>query len=220
LSVDVKICGLSDPKSVSAAVEGGAKFIGFVFCAKSRHGVDPNIVTQLIEAVPASVETVGLFVDPTDEDLMHTLAKAPLTMVQLHGSETPERVSAVKNLTKRPIIKAIGISSPLDIERAHAYEAVSDYLLMDAKPPQNGPTGGNGVPFDWDLLKNSSFTRPWLLAGGLNLDNMERAVASTGTKILDVSSGVEDAIGHKSPEKIRAFLAQARILKPVVNTSQ
>ena len=213
MSVDVKICGLRDPASVAAAVENGAKFIGFVFCEKSRHRVEADLVARLIENVPVSVATVGLFVNPTNEELKAVLSKVPLTMLQLHGMETPERVASIKAMTKRGVVKSIGIASAEDVIRAYPYEAVADYLLVDAKPPPNRPRGVNGRTFDWELLENVEFTKPWLLAGGLNLENIEKAVAMTGAPILDVSSGVEDENGNKSPAKIKAFLDKARTIE-------
>ena len=136
--------------------------------------------------------------------LNHTSSVAP--PLQLHGSETPERVAAVRKLTGLPVIKAVGIAVPQDIESAKHFESVADYLLLDAKLPTGGPSGGKGVVFDWSVLKNAVFFKPWLLAGGLNERNIQEAVAATGAKLLDVSSGVENAKGRKSPEKIRAFL--------------
>jgi len=137
------------------------------------------------------------------------LRVASLHMIQLHGSETPERVVAVRKLTGLPIIKAVGVSVRQDISAARLYESVADFLLLDAKPPTGGLPGGNAAVFDWSLLQRVSFAKPWLLAGGLDEANIEAAAATTGARILDVSSGVEDAQGHKSPAKITAFLNKA-----------
>jgi phosphoribosylanthranilate isomerase len=213
LSVQVKICGLSDKDSVAAAVAGGACYLGFVFCPRSRHKADAVLVASLIAQVPPSISSVGLFVDPSDDELARVLQKAPLRMIQLHGAESPARVAFVKKLTGLPVIKAVGIAAPQDVEAIRRYEPVADFLLLDAKPPAGGLSGGNGVVFDWSLLKNAAFSKPWLLAGGLNAQNMEDAVAATGARILDVSSGVEDTKGRKSPAKIRAFLDKARTIE-------
>jgi len=209
LSVQVKICGLCDAAAVQAAVEGGAKYLGFVFCPSSRHKVDATTVASLIASVPSSVLSVGLFVDPTDEDILCVLRVTKLRMIQLHGSEVPERVAAVKKLTGLPVIKAIGIAALQDVKTSGLYEQKADFLLLDAKSVSGGSFGGKGVVFDWSLLKNTSFSKPWFLAGGLNEANIEAAVVATGAHILDVSSGVEDASGYKSPAKIRAFLDKA-----------
>lgn len=208
MTLQVKICGLRDAAAVDAAVAGGASFVGFVFYAKSPRVVEANIAASLIARLPVSVTSVGLFVDPTDEELDRVLRIAPLRMIQLHGTESPERVLAVKKLTGLPVIKAVGIAAPQDILTARTYEPVADLLLLDAKPSAGGRPGGNAAVFDWSLLKNASFTKPWLLAGGLNVSNIEAAVAETGTCMLDVSSGVESGGGQKSPTKIRAFLAK------------
>jgi phosphoribosylanthranilate isomerase len=212
LTVQVKICGLCDEESVAAAVTGGARYLGFVFCPKSRHKIDALTAASLMAGVPAKVESVGLFVDPSDEELRRALNVAPISMIQLHGSETPERVVNVKKLTKCPVIKAIGIATSQDIAAIQLYESVADFLLLDAKAPLGGYSGGNGVAFDWALLKSADFSKPWLLAGGLNPENIEAAVAATNACILDVSSGVEDAAGQKSPIKIKNFLDIARKL--------
>jgi phosphoribosylanthranilate isomerase len=130
-------------------------------------------------------------------------------MIQLHGSETPSRVAAVNALTGLPVIKAVGISSASDLAHTHAYEAIADMLLLDAKPIAGGLPGGNATSFDWSLLSGVAFARPWMLAGGLNVSNIAQALAVTGARRLDVSSGVEDAPGHKNPQKIKEFLALA-----------
>jgi phosphoribosylanthranilate isomerase len=209
LQIEVKICGLSDAESVAAAVKGGARYLGFVFCDQSRHKIAASTAASLMAQVEAPIQTVGLFVDPSDDDLARVLKIAPLKMIQLHGNETIERVLAVKKITGLPIIKAIGIATSQDIEKAKTYEQVADILLLDAKPATGGPSGGNGIVFDWSLLKNAVFLKPWLLAGGLHEGNIEAAVMATGARVLDVSSGVEEATGKKSPFKIKAFLDKA-----------
>ena len=209
MTVQVKICGLRDAASVFAAVEGGARYVGFVFYSKSPRIVDAETVATLIAPLSPDVISVGLFVDPLDDDVMRVLRVAPLRMIQLHGAETPERVAVLKNLTGLPIIKAVGIASRRNIATARLYESTADLLLLDATPPPGGLPGGNAAVFDWSLLKNEEFAKPWLLAGGLTELNSEAAVAATGAKILDVSSGVEEGLGRKSPAKIRSFLEKA-----------
>jgi phosphoribosylanthranilate isomerase len=200
-------------EALAAAVEGRARYLGFVFCSVSRHRIDATAAASLIARVPSSMASVGLFVDPSDDEIAHVLKSASLSMIQLHGSETPERVSSVKTMTGLPVIKALGISALQNVAAARLYEPVADFLLLDAKPPPGGNSGGNGVVFDWGLLKNASFSKPWLLAGGLNARNIEAAVAATRARILDVSSGVEDDSGKKSPDKIREFLDRAHALE-------
>jgi phosphoribosylanthranilate isomerase len=204
-----KICGLTTPETVAAAVEGGASYVGFNFYPRSPRAVTPEAAARLAAAVPASVAKVALVVD-ADDSLIGAITEALAPeILQLHGSETPERVEAIRAHTSRKVMKAIAIATPADVERIRAYEAVADLLLLDAKPPPGGLPGGNGLPFDWQLLKDARWTLPWLLAGGLTPENVAEAIRSTGATHVDVSSGVEDRPGVKSPEKIRRFLSAA-----------
>ncbi|MBI4967554.1 MAG: phosphoribosylanthranilate isomerase [Rhodospirillales bacterium] len=213
--VAVKICGLNDEDSVEAAVLGGAQMAGFVFFPKSPRAVTPERAADLIRRVPASVLTVGLFVDPDDETLARTLDATRLDLIQLHGEETPERTADIRHALGLPVMKAIAVETSADLERAEAYLDRVDRLLFDARPPVGAPLpGGNARPFDWGLLKGRDWPLPWMLAGGLSLDNLAQAVRESGARAVDVSSGVEDAPGRKNPEKIRAFLARAATLEP------
>ncbi len=211
MTIQVKICGVSDDEALAAAVEGGAQYVGFNFYPPSRRFIEGAVATSLLATSASSILSVGLFVDPSDEDIKSILKTVSLRMLQLHGDETPARVAYMKELFGLPVIKAIGIASVQDIAKAKTYEAVADMLLLDAKPAQ-GLKGGAGKVFDWSLIKGVSFARPWLLAGGLDESNIGAAVAATGARILDVSSGVEDACGRKSASKIKAFLAKAKQL--------
>ncbi|MDR3449929.1 MAG: phosphoribosylanthranilate isomerase [Alphaproteobacteria bacterium] len=209
MSVTVKICGLRDANAVAAAVSGGARYAGFVFYRQSPRVVDAQTASLLIDQIPDEVIPVGLFVNPTDDEMMRVLRAVRLKMIQLHGNETPERVAAVKKLTRLPVIKAVGIATAEDVEAARIYEPVADMLLLDAKAEAGKNPGGNAVAFDWSLLGAVRFKKPWMLAGGLHVGNLDAAVAATGASIVDVSSGVEDAPGHKNPQKIRDFLTLA-----------
>jgi phosphoribosylanthranilate isomerase len=209
VTVEVKICGIRDAASLIAAVEGGARYVGFVFYKKSPRAIDAASAFTLMKYVPSSVVPVGLFVDPTDDELVKVIRKVHLGMIQLHGNETPERVADIKRLTSLPVMKAVSIATTADVDLAHSYEAVTDFLLLDAKPPKGGAPGGNALVFDWTLLQKHSFTQPWMLAGGLTEANIVEAIATTKARILDVSSGVEEAVGQKNPSKIKAFLEKA-----------
>jgi phosphoribosylanthranilate isomerase len=209
VSIAVKICGLTDTAAVDACVEGGARYAGFNFYPKSPRFIGVAQASSLIAQLPEHILSVGLFVDADDDDILRVTRDAPLRMIQLHGSETSSRVAAVNALTGLPVIKAVGISSASDLAHAHAYEAIADMLLLDAKPIAGGLPGGNATSFDWSLLSGVAFARPWMLAGGLNVSNIAQALAVTGARRLDVSSGVEDAPGHKNPQKIKEFLALA-----------
>ncbi len=213
MSVDVKVCGLSTPEAVAAAVAGGARYVGFVFFERSPRHISPQEAAALARSVPGSVTRVGLVVDADDAALEAILAAGGLDMLQLHGKETPERVAEIRRRFTLPVMKAVGIAGPEDVARARSYEPVADQLLFDARPPKDATRpGGNALAFDWRLIQGQAWKRPWLLAGGLDAGNLAEAVRASGAPGVDVSSGVEDAPGVKSAEKINAFLGIAAAL--------
>ncbi len=205
MSVAVKICGIKDFVALEAAIDGGAGFAGFVFIANSRRLITPEQASVLARKLPPHIQAVGLFIDPTDDDIVNVIQHVPLKIIQLHGHETPERMAEIRNLTGLKVMKAIHIAAEDDFAKVPAYEAVADMLLFDTKIG-NAPTGGTGQSFDWSLLKGKTFAKPWMLAGGLNIDNVAEAVKRTGAQVIDLSSGVEDAYGRKDAAKIRALL--------------
>ena len=211
--LSTKICGLSDSAAVAAAVDGGARFIGLVFYPPSPRSVSPKRAGELAQTVPADISRVGVFVDPDDDLLDSVFASLRLDFVQLHGSESPARAAEVKARTGAGIIKAIKLAAPADLAAAASYCAVADWILFDAKAPQTlagALPGGNALAFDWRMLaKQSELTGglPWLLSGGLHIDNLAKAVRISGARSVDVSSGVESAPGKKNPELVRRFLA-------------
>jgi phosphoribosylanthranilate isomerase len=209
MSVRVKICGLTTRETVLAAVEGGAAYVGFNFFPKSPRYAAPALARELALDVPPGIAKVGLTVDADDETLDAILDEVPLDMLQLHGAETPERVAEVRARHGLPVMKAIGIATAGDLAEIERFEAVADQILADAKPPPDGVLpGGNGLTFDWRLIANRRWTRPWMLAGGLTAVNVLDAVRLTGARQVDLSSGVETAPGVKDPGLIRAFLAR------------
>lgn len=211
MDIRVKICGLKERAHVDAAVEAGARYLGFNFFPKSPRFVPIDDAAALAAAVPAGVAKVGLVVDATDAELDAITGAVPLDMLQLHGSETPERVAEVRARYGLPVMKAIGISGPEDVERIALYGKVADQLLVDAKAPKGAALpGGNGLPFDWRLIAKKYWPCPWMLAGGLTPDNVAEAVRLTGARQVDVSSGVEIAPGVKDEALIRAFVAAAQ----------
>jgi phosphoribosylanthranilate isomerase len=213
VSPDVKICGITDDQALKAAVEHGASYVGFVFYPPSPRALDVKPAAALAAKVPAHIMTVGLLVDPTDNDVLEVARNVPLGMIQLHGKETPARVAKIRHLANLPAMKAIGIASNEDFTQVKDYEAVADMLLFDAKPSKNAVLpGGNAESFDWSLLKGKKFARPWLLAGGINAKNLAEALTESGARGVDVSSGVEDKPGHKNPDKIRELLEEAKRL--------
>jgi len=211
MSVDVKICGLSTPETVDAAVEAGADLVGFVFFAPSPRNIPIAEAAALTARVPAGVRKVALSVDADDTLLAEIVAGAGMDILQLHGQETPERVREVREMFGLPVIKAIAIAGPEDVAWARRYEPVVDILMFDAKPPKDATRpGGNALAFDWTLLSDQSWSKPWILAGGLTPDTVAEAIRVSGAPMVDVSSGVEDGSGGKSVAKIRAFLTAAK----------
>ena len=215
MAVATKICGVNSLAAARAAAEGGAAFVGFIFYPPSPRYVTPLAAQELTAAVPEDSATVGVFVNPTDAELDEVLGLVPLAMIQLHGRETAERVAEVRARSGIPIMKAIPILPAADVDAAAGCQDAADWLLFDARPPA-GKTGalpgGNAVAFDWSLLDGRTWRRPWMLSGGLNAGNVREAVAASGAKTVDVSSGVEDSPGRKNPERIRAFLDAVRVL--------
>lgn len=209
--IRVKICGLRTPEDVAAAASAGASYVGFVFFAKSPRNVSIEQAAALAVAVPMGIAKVALVVNADDEFLDDLTARVPLDILQLHGSETPARVAEVKARYGLPVMKAIGIADASDLPQIDLYAAVADQLLIDAKPPKNADLpGGNGLAFDWTLLADRKYwTKPWMLAGGLTPDNVAQAIARTGAAQVDVSSGVEGAVGVKDAALIAAFAAAA-----------
>ena len=212
MSVQAKICGLSTPETVDVAVEAGAGFVGFVTFPRSpRHIESLDLLKALGARVPSRVIRVGLFVDADDALIDVRLATGAIDMLQLHGAETAERVAALKARTGKPVIKAIKVAGPTDVERGiEVYADVADRLMFDAA--DGTLPGGNAKAFDWTFLAGRTVPRPWFLAGGLNPGNVAEAVRVTGARAVDVSSGVEATRGVKSVELIRAFLGAVKAL--------
>jgi phosphoribosylanthranilate isomerase len=213
MPVRAKICGLSTPDTVAAAVAGGAAFIGFNFFPRSPRVVTPDMAAALARLVPASVGRVGLFVDDDDARFDAVLGAVKLDLLQMHGKETPQRVAAIRARTGLPVMKVISVAGADDIAAAEPYVEVADWLMFDAKPPKDmagALPGGNALAFDWRLIAGREWPLPWMLAGGLTPENLTEAVRISGASYVDVSSGVEDAPGRKSAEKIARFLDTAR----------
>ena len=204
MAVQVKICGIKTPDILEAAVSSGARFVGFVFYPPSPRYVEADTAKELSLMLPTGVRSVGLFVDPTDEQLDNVLGIVPLDMIQLHGGETPARVAEIKQKYAMPIIKAFCVSCAADIEAARAYEGAVDWLLFDGK------SGGSGQSFDWSLLAGQAFLKPWMLSGGLTLENVGEALSVLSPNAVDVSSGVESSRGVKDIAKIADFISATK----------
>jgi phosphoribosylanthranilate isomerase len=211
LPTRVKICGLRDAAMLDAAVQAGAAYVGLVFFEKSPRNVTLAQAAALAAMVPAGVAKVALVVDADDAQLDALLAQVPVDILQLHGAETPARVTAVKARYGLPVMKAVGVAAPEDLAALDLYAQVADQLLVDAKPPVDADLpGGNGLAFDWRLIAGRRWPVPWMLAGGLTPANVAQAVALTGAGQVDVSSGVESAPGVKDAALIAAFCAALR----------
>ncbi len=205
--IRVKICGVTEPVALDAAVQAGAAYVGFVFFQRSPRNIAPADAAALAAQVPAGVCKVALTVDADDAALDALTATVPLDMLQLHGGESPERVAQVRARYGLPVMKAIGIADTPDLDAIDAYAKVADQLLIDAKPPKQAPLpGGNGLSFDWRLLQGRRWPLPWMLAGGLTADTVAQAAHLTGARQVDVSSGVESSRGVKDPALIRDFI--------------
>lgn len=209
MSVSIKFCGLSRVEDVVAAADAGARYVGFVFFAKSPRNVTPDEARLLALEVPVGVAKVALVVDADDAFLDEITSKVPLDILQLHGKESPERVAQIKARYGLPVMKAVGIADAEDLPQLDVYAQVADQILVDAKPPETGALpGGNGLAFDWRLIANRRWPVPWILAGGLTPENVALAVQMTGARQVDLSSGVESSVGVKDAGLMRAF-AQA-----------
>ncbi len=220
VALEVKICGINSRAALDQAAKGGARYVGFVFYARSPRHVTPAQAGAFARATPKGIVRVGLMVDADDEFIASALAEAPLEMLQLHGAETPARAAAIKARFGVSVMKAIKLAEHGDLEHARAYFGHVDRLLFDAKAPATmagALPGGNALAFDWTILRHARvLAEPgapaWMLSGGLTPENLAEAARVTGACAVDVSSGVEDAPGHKSPARIAAFLAAAAAL--------
>ena len=211
MAVSVKICGLRTPEDVAAAAHAGARYVGFNFFPKSPRYVEPALAKVLALDAPIGMAKVALTVDADDATLDQITSVVPLDMLQLHGKETPERVSEIKARYGLPVMKVLGIADEADVEKIDAYQSVADQILVDAKAPKGSVIpGGNGVVFDWRLLSGQRWCVPWMLAGGLTPDNVAEAIALTGATQVDTASGVESAPGQKDPDLMHRFVAATR----------
>lgn len=211
MTTGVKICGLTTVETLDAALDGGASFVGAVVFPKSPRHIAPAEAASLFERARGRAKVVAVVVDPDDALLAEIARTLKPDLIQLHGSETPERAEQVRALTGAGIIKALSIRTHEDFAPAVAWEPFVDHLMFDAKPVEGSVLpGGVGARFDWSLLADRAFRSPWFLAGGLEPENLEDAVKISGAPLVDVSSGVESAPGVKDGARIAAFLEAAR----------
>jgi phosphoribosylanthranilate isomerase len=210
----VKICGLTTPDTLDAALEGGAAFVGAVVFPKSPRHIAPLHAATLFERArgqgPGKAKIVAVLVDPDDALLTEVGLILRPDLIQLHGHETPARAAEARRRTGAGIIKALPIRGEDDFAAVADWAGVADHLLFDAKPPVGSDLpGGVGASFDWTLMRNRALPANWFLAGGLDAANLTEAVRVSGAPLVDVSSGVERAPGVKDRALIQAFLTAA-----------
>ncbi|WP_299676768.1 phosphoribosylanthranilate isomerase [uncultured Roseobacter sp.] len=209
--ISVKICGLRTADEVTAVAKAGATYCGFTFFEKSPRCVTLDDARDLALGAPVGLAKVALTVNADDAFLDALTSQVPLDMLQLHGSEPPARVAQIKARYGLPVMKAVGVADASDLPKLESYFPVADQILVDAKPPNGGALpGGNGLTFDWRLIAGRRWPVPWMLAGGLTPDNVAEAIAITGTKQVDVASGVESAPGVKDLDLVRGFVTAAQ----------
>jgi phosphoribosylanthranilate isomerase len=217
MALSIKICGLKTPEALEVALESGADLVGFVFFGPSPRNLGLEAARMLGESVRGRAGKVALTVDATDETLHGIVAALKPDMLQLHGTETPDRVVAVRTRFGLPVMKALPISVRADLSPIRLYANVADRLIFDARPPIDATRpGGLGKAFDWTLLKGIDVGIPFMLSGGLNANNVGDAIRITNAPGVDVSSGVESTPGVKDPDKIRAFIRAARTVEPLL----
>jgi len=209
--VRVKICGLRTRESMDAAVKAGASYVGLNFFAISPRSVTIDEAAPLALSVPLGVAKVALVVDADNAMLDAITGGVALDMLQLHGHEAPARVTEIRARYGLPVMKVVGLAGPDDLALLDAHLQVADLILVDTKPPKGATLpGGNGLAFDWTLLRGRRWPRPWMLAGGLTPETVADAIRLTGARQVDVASGVESAPGVKDAARMTAFVAAAR----------
>ncbi|MGZ5933759.1 MAG: phosphoribosylanthranilate isomerase, partial [Rhizomicrobium sp.] len=180
MGILVKICGINSAEAADAAARAGADMAGLAFHPRSPRNLRPEQASALANRLRGKLRLAVLLSDPSDEAVAAAVAAVKPDFVQLHGAETPERVAAIRDRFRVGIIKAIAVADASDLAMASRYEDNADMLLFDAKPPSGAEReGGHGAAFDWQILRGRTFARPWLLAGGLNPDNVVRAIRSS-----------------------------------------
>ncbi len=206
----VKICGLRSVADVEAVAAAGAAWFGLNFFPPSPRFLSLDLARELAIAAPVGLAKVALTVDADEATLDAIVGAMPLDMLQLHGHETPERVSAVRARYGLPVMKVMGVRDESDLAGLMDYSTVADMIMIDAKPPKGAVLpGGNGVSFDWRLVAQRRWLRPWMLAGGLTPDNVAEAIRLTNARAVDVASGVESAPAVKDYAKVAKFIAAA-----------
>ena len=197
MAIKVKICGVDRQETVETSVDAGASMIGLVFYEKSPRFLNLTRATSITQNIPKSVKKVGLFVDPTNREISEVIENVKIDTLQLHGNESPERVRDIKDFTGLSIIKVIKVRTLQDLNLFKAFVDIADNFLFDAKvniEKNSNLPGGNAISFDWKVLSGVKIPKPWILAGGLDKNNVSEAIKITNAKAVDVSTGVEDKL--------------------------
>lgn len=211
MSLAVKICGLSTRETLDAALDAGADMVGFVFFPPSPRHIARETARELGRQVGGRAQKVALTVDADDATLAAVVEALQPDILQLHGHETPARVTEIKRQFGREVMKALSVERTADLAILPDYTAVADRILFDARPPKGATRpGGLGAVFDWHLLENLDVTLPFMVSGGLHAGNVAEAIRVTRAHGVDISSGVERAPGVKDVEMIREFIHAAR----------
>lgn len=206
MTPDVKICGLKTADAVETALRCGASHLGFIFFEKSPRNIAPAIAGELAAAAAGRAQTVAVTVNAGDQELALIVGAMRPDMLQLHGNETPDRVAELKRQFGLPVMKAFAVREAADIAAANSYRDIADQFLFDAKPPRGSELpGGNGVSFDWQLLRMLDPDMNYMLSGGLNATNIGEALSQAQPPAIDISSGVETAPGIKDVTLIEQF---------------
>jgi phosphoribosylanthranilate isomerase len=204
--MDIKICGLRTEEALAAALAGGASHVGFIFFPKSPRHIEPAEAGRLRKFAAGKAQAVAVTVDANDATLDGIVKAVAPDILQLHGSESPARVTVLKARYGLPIMKALSVRAKSDLDHVADYAGIADRLLFDAKPPKGGELpGGNGMAFDWRLLSDVDPATGYMLSGGLNAANIAEALAVARPSGIDISSGVESAPGVKDVRLIEAF---------------
>lgn len=213
MPISTKICGLSTREAVDTAITHHAHYLGFVFFPPSPRHISPIQAATISRDIPDYVKKIAVTVDRSDADILSLLAHFTPDYLQLHGHESPERAAFIRAHYGIPVIKALSIRTEADLNQASLYSDSADMLLFDAKPPKDALLpGGNGVSFDWNILRGKQFALPWFLSGGLSCQNIGEAVNISGARMVDISSGVESSPGVKDLSLIQEFLTLTALL--------
>ena len=220
MGILVKICGITTEAALDAAIEEGAQYAGFVFFERSPRHVAVSRAAHLARRAQGHIKIVALTVNASDDAIAAIAGEVCPDFIQLHGSETVERIAAIRNLTSAKIIKAIKVGSPCDVTGARFYEGEADLLLFDAQATSlpDALPGGNGLSFNWRWLAGAGLRPDFMLSGGLRTENVETALRESGASAVDVSSGVESSPGVKDPALIRQFIRTAKSFERAIAT--